>query len=187
MPGWWTVPNLLTIFRIVMTPWIGLAISRSDYRTALPLLFVAGMSDAADGYLARRLKADSKLGKALDPIADKFLMVTVFLALAANGGLPWWMVGLALGRDLMILGFAAWAMAAGIKAELAPTRWGKLSTMLQMLLAGSVVLGSAFSLGWVKPVSLGLLWTAAAMTIWSGIDYARIGLDLSARHRRSAD
>lgn len=179
------IPNLLTIFRIAMTPWIGVLIARSDYPLALPLLFVSGMSDAADGYLARKWRVQSKLGMKLDPIADKFLMITVFLALAANGGLPWWMVALALGRDAMILLFAACAAATGIRAELAPTLWGKLSTVLQMLLAGSIVLRAVFAWAWVPPASLLLLWSSAAMTVWSGVDYLRIGLGLLVRHRRS--
>lgn len=185
--SWLTLPNVLTFARIGLTPWIGLAIARKDYQTALPVLFVAGMSDALDGYLARRFQSQSRLGAKLDPVADKLLTTTVFLALALNGGVPVWMAALVFGRDLMILGFAGWALWRGIKADLEPTIWGKLSTMLQLLLAGCVVLRQATGAEWALPVSTALLWASAGITLWSGLHYALIGWNLAIRHEHSTD
>ncbi len=187
MPSWVTIPNVMTLLRIAFTPWIGLLIARRDYQTALPALFVVGMSDAADGFLARRFKMSSPLGAKLDPIADKLLAGTVFLALAFNGALPWWYVALAFGRDLLILGFAAWALARGIRAELPPSIWGKLSTCLQFLLAGSIVLHSALGFEWSAPLIPLLLWSSTAMTIWSGVHYTWLGWNLAFGNRRSLD
>ena len=169
------LPNLLTLARIGLAPWIGLKIAQTDYAVALPLLAAAGVTDAADGFLARRLGWQSSLGAKLDPVADKLLAATVFVALAANGSLPGWMLWLVLGRDLLILGFAVWAFRAGVRAELKPTLWGKLSTLLQLLLAGGLLLQGAFPAEGLSAVLPLLLWTAAAMTVWSGIDYGRIG------------
>lgn len=187
MASWATVPNLLTLLRMALTPWVGFAIARENYPVALPLLFFAGMSDAADGYLARRLGWQSKLGAKLDPIADKLLAGTVFVALAANGRLPLWMLALVFGRDLMILAFAAWALRSGARAELKPTLWGKLSTLLQLLLAGGLVMEPALGLTWFRWINPALLWSAAAMTLWSGVDYARIGWEFVSRGRRHTD
>jgi len=187
MPTWVTVPNILTLSRITITPWIGLLLARQEYPTALPVLFFTGMSDALDGFLARRFGMGSPLGAKLDPIADKFLVATVFLALAFNGSLPWWFVVLAFARDLLILGFAAWAIATGTKVELSPTIWGKVSTALQLLLAGGVVLHAALGWAWFAPVIPLLLWSSTAMTLWSGVHYAWTGSQLLARYRRSLD
>ncbi len=186
-PGWATIPNLLTLLRIALTPWIGFEIARDNYPLALPLLFFAGMSDAADGFLARRLGWQSKLGAKLDPLADKLLTATVFIALAANGRLPLWMLALAFGRDLLILSFSLWALRSGIRAGLQPTLWGKLSTALQLLLAGGLVMEPALALTWFRSLYPPLLAATAAMTLFSGLDYARIGWKLLRRHRRQAD
>jgi len=186
-PGWATIPNLLTILRIALTPWIGFEIARDNYPLALPLLFVAGMSDAADGFMARRLGWQSNLGAKLDPLADKLLAITVFIALAANGRLPLWMLGLAFGRDLLILAFSAWALRSGLRADLKPTLWGKLSTALQLLLAGGLVMEPALGLTWFRWLYHPLLWSSAAMTVFSGLDYSRIGWKLIRQQRSPAD
>lgn len=187
MGPWLTLPNVLTVARLGLAPWIGLAIARRDYETALPVLVAAGVSDALDGYLARRFHSRTQLGARLDPAADKALAAAVFLALAWNGGVPVWMAGLVFGRDLLILGFAGWALWRGIAAELAPTIWGKLSTLLQLSLAVAVVLRQGFGAGWVAPLIPALLWAAAGMTIWSGLHYARLGWKLVCGREYSID
>jgi cardiolipin synthase len=187
MSEWLMLPNLLTLARMGLTPWAGVAIASRNYETALPVLFVAGITDGLDGYIARRYQMQSRLGAKLDPIADKLLAATVFLALAINGGVPLWMAGLVLGRDLMILSFAAWALWRGVKAELAPTLWGKLSTLLQLMLAVAVVLREALELRGADPPLSALLWASAAMTVWSGLHYAWVGRRLAAEARRSTD
>lgn len=187
MPEWLKLPNLLTLARIGLTPWAGVAIASKNYETALPVLFVAGVTDALDGFIARRCQLESRLGARLDPIADKLLAATVFVALAVNGGVPLWMAGLVLGRDLMILSFAAWALWRGVKAELKPTLWGKLSTLLQLALAVAVVLREALELRGIEVLLPALLWASAAMTLWSGLHYAWVGRRLTARAGRSTD
>jgi len=187
MPPWVTAPNILTLGRIGITPWIGMLIARGDYRTALPVLFFTGMSDAADGFLARRFGMGSALGAKLDPIADKFLAGTVFLALAFNGALPWWYVALAFSRDLLILGFGTWVMTKGIQIDLSPTIWGKLSTALQLLLAGGIVMQAALGLAWLALFLPVLLWSSTALTLWSGVHYGWMGWRGLAHHRHSLD
>lgn len=169
------LPNAITALRIAVTPWIGVLVVRGEWRNAFTLVLAAGLSDGLDGWLSRRFGWQSRLGAYLDPLADKALLATLFLALGWVGALPWWMVGLAFGRDLMILAFAAYGMAAKGIRSFPPSLWGKLSTALQLLLCGGAVLKGAwpenFLAGWVPAV----LWASAAATAWSGVHYGLTG------------
>ena len=171
MNGWRTPPNLLSMLRIVASPWLGWELSRGNFRIALPVLFLVGVSDGLDGYLARRFNWRSELGEKLDPVADKVLVATLYLCFAWRGMLSWGLTGLVLGRDAMILCFAAAAMAAGRARRFPPSVWGKLSTALQLLLAGACVLRA----GWPdlppQPVFTGLVWAVVTATAWSGAHY----------------
>lgn len=169
------LPNAITSLRILLTPWIGVLVARGEWRTAFWLTLGAGLSDGLDGWLARRFSWQSRLGAYLDPISDKALLATLFLGLGFVGALPWWMVGLAFGRDLMILAFAAYGMTTKGLRNFPPSIWGKLSTALQMLLCGGAVLRGAwpemFLASWVPAV----LWMSAGMTAWSGLHYGWTG------------
>lgn len=169
------LPNALTIARILLTPFIGLALAGQQARAAFWMVFVAGFSDLFDGWAARRFGWGSKLGAILDPLADKFMLATVYLGLAAGGALPWWIVWLVLGRDLAILAFGAWAWRRAAIREFPPTAWGKVSTFCQMALAGWTMMGGAFP-GLVEPEVITIsLWLAAAATVWSALHYGWVG------------
>jgi len=140
-------------------------------RAALPLLAVAALTDAADGFLARRWQAKSALGAYLDPVADKLLAATVFAGLAFAGRLPWWLAGLVLGRDLLILAFAAWAMARTRIRKFPPSVWGKASTVLQFSLGIACLLDAAAPAGWTAAAVRVLIPAVAAATAWSGFHY----------------
>jgi cardiolipin synthase len=164
------LPNLLTAARLAMAPWVIWLIHEREYRAVLLWFVAAGITDALDGWLARRMSVTSRFGQILDPIADKVLLSGVFLALALRGDLPWWLAWMVFGRDALIVGFAAGAMAfTKTRRSFPPSIWGKLSTIVQMICAAGVVLDRA---GLSLPVTA-LVWAAAATTAWSGIDYAR--------------
>lgn len=165
------LPNALTAARIVLTPPVGYFLARDDARTALPLLAAAALSDAADGWLARRLKAQTALGAYLDPIADKLLAATVFAGLAAGGRLPWWLAALVLGRDALILLFAAWALRFTRLRRFPPSVWGKASTAVQFSLAVACVLGMAAPSRWLEAAVQVLIPAAALATACSGLHY----------------
>ena len=170
--GWNLPPNWLTFGRIVLTPLIGLALARGDYGRAFPMLFVAGISDALDGWLARRFHWQSRLGERLDPLADKFMVGVVYLGLGAGGGLPWWLVGLVLGRDVAILAAAGVLLGRERTRRFPPSVWGKTSTVFQMLLGGLSVLAGAYpglGVGLVLPA---LVVLTAVFTGVSGLHYA---------------
>ena len=161
------LPNLITLVRILLTPYIGWALARHDWSGVFPFLFFAGSSDWLDGYLARRFAWGSALGAKLDPIADKLLVATVYLGLGFGGMVPWWLVGLVFGRDLAILAAAGLALALTTVRQFPPSEWGKRSTFCQLMLAGGAVMNGAWP--WVMPhvVVEGCIWIVAVMTVVS--------------------
>ncbi|GIU73148.1 MAG: CDP-alcohol phosphatidyltransferase [Bryobacteraceae bacterium] len=178
------LPNALTLLRVALTPAVGVSLARNDARTALPLLAAAALSDAADGWLARRLGATSSAGAYLDPIADKLLAATVFVGLASAGRLPGWLAALVLGRDLLILLFAWWALRFTRLRRFPPSGWGKLSTILQFSLGVGCVLEMAAPAAWLDALVRMLIPPVAAATAWSGLHY---GWTAVRRLRQMAD
>jgi len=178
MPAWLTPPNILSALRILAAPWLGYQLARGNFRIALPVLFVVGISDGLDGYLARRFEWQTPLGEKLDPIADKVLAATLYICFAWRGLLPWGVSALVLGRDALILGFAAVALALGRVRRFPPSIWGKLSTVFQLLLAG----GCVWRAGWPsqppQPLFLTVMWVAVAATTWSGLNYLRTAVGM---------
>jgi len=166
------LPNLFTVARIVLTPFIALAILNNQFSRALWLCFFAGLTDGIDGGLARRFNSTTRLGAYLDPAADKLLVSVVYICLGWSGQIPWWMVSIVFGRDLLILGMVAWGFLFTAIRQFPPSIWGKLSTALQIL-AALLVMGSAA--GWIAPYQP-ILYVMIAATVWSGIHYAWLGL-----------
>jgi cardiolipin synthase len=186
MPDWLTLPNLLTVARIAITPWIGVMIARGEYARAFPWYFLASMSDTVDGYLARRFRWTSAAGAYLDPIADKLMIVTLYLALAWAEAIPKWVAGVVLGRDLLILLMALMALAFTTVRKFPPSVWGKWSTFCQLSYGGFTFMYRAWPqlpLGLVIEVAK---WAAVAATIWSGIHYAYRAYRTSTLSRDSA-
>lgn len=165
------LPNALTFLRVGLTPAVGLSLARDDVHAALPLLAAAALTDAADGWLARRLDARTPLGASLDPVADKLLAATVFVGLAASGRLPWWLAVLVLARDLLILAFAAWALRRTRLRAFPPSVWGKVSTVAQFSLGVACLLDAAWPGHWPAAAVRALIPAATAATIWSGAHY----------------
>jgi cardiolipin synthase len=163
------LPNLLTGLRLALTPWALWAIVGGSFRRALAILAVAGLTDALDGLMARRLKASSRVGAYLDPIADKLLLSGSYVALGVAGMVPLWLVLLILGRDAIILAMAGAALLFTSERDFPPSLWGKLSTLCQLTAAVVVLVAGAFPDWRLRPGLL--LWMAAAATAWSGIEY----------------
>jgi len=155
--------NLLTIARIVATPFVVLAIVNGVQFRALSLLAAAAFTDFLDGEVARRFSLATPVGAYLDPIADKILLSGVFLALGAAHLAPWWLILLIFGRDLYILLGVGIIMAATTVRKFPPSVWGKVSTFVQIM--------TAFVCLVQTPVFPPLLWPCAIFTVWSGIHY----------------
>ena len=169
------LPNLLTATRLALVPLIALAVLRGSFRAALAFTFLAGVTDGFDGFLARRYSWTSRLGAWLDPLADKALLVTLFVVLGIIRAFPWWLVALVLARDAVILLMAGIAFAFTAIRDFPPSIWGKLSTIVQvgacvgvLLLRSAAITSSAMN-------SFVIAVTALA-TAWSGVDYVRLGV-----------
>ena len=163
------LPNLLTAARLLAAPYILYLLWTGNFRTAVVWFAVASASDVLDGFLARRLQAHSRLGALLDPIADKVLLSGSFLVLGWKSIIPFWLVTGVLGRDLMILGFAAIALARRTRRDFPPSVWGKASTAAQIAYVLFAVGHEASLTPLIVATILG--WIAATLTLWSGIDY----------------
>jgi CDP-diacylglycerol--glycerol-3-phosphate 3-phosphatidyltransferase len=188
-----TTANKITILRIILVPFFVVQMlyytnSGNEWYRLLALLSfaIAALSDALDGYIARRYNQHSELGALLDPLADKLLLVSGVVLLSFNHEgrlpqLPLWVTAVILGRDLILsLGLAAIYFTCG-KAKVRPIMLGKISTVLQM---GTVIWGL---LKWPEPFFLLLAGITACCAILSGIIYAREGIrQLSASPSSSA-
>lgn len=164
------IPNLISIARVILVfPVIWLLLNHY-YQSAMLLFFVAGISDALDGFLARQFKWQSRLGGILDPLADKFLLVSAYLCLGWLQALPWWLIGLIVLRDVVIVVGAVAYNFRIQQLEAQPSLISKLNTGLQIFLVLLVVYGLGFSseFSWIVPW---MTWFVALTTILSGLDY----------------
>ena len=180
------LPNILTGLRLVSAPVLAVLVLAGDHGAAFAVFAFAGLSDAADGFLAKRFGLDTAFGRILDPAADKLLMLASFLALSAIGEAPIWLTALVIGRDLGIVAGALLAWALDLPFKVAPLPLGKLCTALQigyiamvllLLLTGTEAQGVADAAALVT----------AAITLASGLNYAALWLRaLAARASRTA-
>jgi cardiolipin synthase len=138
------LPNLICVVRLALIWPIVSALHAGEYRTALALFVVAAASDGVDGYLAKRFGWTSELGKILDPLADKLLIVTVFVEAAWLDLVPWWLTAAVVARDVMIgLGAGIYRLWFG-PLHGRPTRFSKVNTGAQLLYVALVMLYAAF-------------------------------------------
>lgn len=164
------IPNLISIARILLSLPVAWLLLNERYGEALILFFIAGVSDGLDGYLAKQFGWRSRLGSILDPLADKMLLVTSFLCLAWVGLIPFWLVALVMGRDLVIvLGGLAFHWLIG-HYEMAPTWISKLNTVLQITLVLALVLSNGLH-ALPDTFLVWLVYGACLTTILSGLDY----------------
>jgi cardiolipin synthase len=175
------LPNLITVIRIVLIPFFIAFLLYHDYEYALYIFVFAGFSDTLDGYLARKLKSFTEIGKLLDPIADKFLLTASFVVFTYLGMIPLWFTVIVLSRDLFIvIGWILMFMIWNTKA-VQPSLAGKASIALQMLLVGYTLLGRTLSMA--LPLSEVLMWVTIILTILSGSQYIYRGLTYSNDHK----
>jgi cardiolipin synthase len=164
------LPNVLTVFRFLLVPLVVYYMLDYRFGPALVLFALAGFSDALDGFLARRYHWTSRVGALMDPLADKLLMVSSFLALGWLGLLPYWLVGLVILRDLVIVTGAIIYNARIEKLEADPSVVSKLNTLAQILLVLSVMFSHAIQalpLLWIDI----LIYSVLITIVWSGIGY----------------
>lgn len=192
-----TTPNLLTLLRICMAPFLVAAILEHHYALSLGLFVCAGLTDALDGLLARLLKQRTMLGEYLDPVADKLLLSTLFLVLMVQGLIPMLVTVLVFGRDVGILVVAAILYAATGRREFSPSIFGKGNTLAQVAAVAAVLLQQALSqhallqqpaaVHYVAVFRLVALDATIGLTIASGLHYSwvaakRVGAQAANNH-----
>jgi cardiolipin synthase len=136
-----SIPNIITLGRILLVPFIVWAIASNQMEIAFAIFIVAGVSDAVDGFLAKRFNMASELGALLDPVADKALLVSIYVALGIWGAVPRWIVILVVSRDIMIVGAVIVSWLYGKPIPMKPLMVSKLNTVAQVAFA-ALVLGS---------------------------------------------
>jgi cardiolipin synthase (CMP-forming) len=167
------LPNLISIGRIVLTWPILVALREGNYATCMYLFALAAVSDGLDGYLAKRFRWTSELGKLLDPAADKLLLVSVFVSGAWLGLVPHWLTAAAVARDALIaLGALTFRLWFGpLRGR--PTLWSKVNTAVQLTYLFCVMAQAAVALPGVEVLSA-LAVITLVTTIVSGAHYVLI-------------
>lgn len=165
-----TLPNLITLARLCAVPATVWLILQHRLDLAFCLFVGAGISDGVDGWLARVRNSRSALGALLDPVADKALLVSVYVTLAGIGVLPDWLAILVVFRDLLIVGGVLVLWVLGQPPAIRPLLVSKLNTALQIALAALALLLAGFELR-AAPLLNSLIWLVAATTFASGAAY----------------
>lgn len=165
-----TLPNLITVGRLVLVPLVVAMIAQGRWTVAFVLFAAAGLSDAVDGFIARRFDMRSEFGAYLDPLADKALLVSIYVTLAVQAVLPSWLAIAVVSRDLMIVAaiLVSWLMARPV--DIVPLAISKLNTAVQIAFAALVLGAIAFhgAPGWLEPWGAGLV---VALTVASAAAY----------------
>jgi cardiolipin synthase len=163
------LPNLITLARIALVPVLILLLKDQDYAAALIVFVIAGVSDALDGYLAKRLNVQSRLGAILDPAADKLLLVSAYVMLTVLGHIPFWLVLVVVFRDLLIVGgYLLYTSHAG-PVKMRPSILSKLNTLMQIALVAVILAQQAAGWAWLPAEAL--VYVVLVTTVVSGAHY----------------
>ena len=174
------LPNFLSLLRIILVPVIVIFLIQNKYVEALIIFVIAGLTDALDGLLARLLNKQTKLGSFLDPLADKILLSTSFIALSIFGLIPGWLTVIVISRDLIILIGIVFLSMMSITYEVKPVFVSKITTALQI--------GTVFFALFLKEFTFDVIiyyelvkiiaWLTASFTIISGVVYIYKGIKI---------
>ena len=142
-----TIPNIITIGRLILVPIVIVMIMRQRWAMAFALFVVAGVSDAVDGFIARKFDMRSEFGSYIDPLADKSLLVSIYVTLAIVGATPGWLAIVVVSRDAMIVAavLLSWVMSRPV--EIKPLIVSKLNTGAQLGFAAYALAANAFGVG----------------------------------------
>ena len=164
------IPNTMTLGRIVLVPLVVWFIVTHEMTAAFVLFLLAGLSDAADVYLAKRFQWRTELGAYLDPIADKLLLMSIYVTLGFSNHLPAWLVIAVVSRDILIIGafLLSWVLSRPVPIQ--PLLVSKLNTFAQIVLAGLVLAELGLGLG-LDELVLFLIPVTGALTILSAAAY----------------
>src|SRR5262252_5587509 len=166
------IPNFITLGRIISVPVIFWLLLSGQAKIAFFVFICAGISDAVDGWLAKRYGWDTELGSYLDPLADKLLIVSIFIALGVRDELPLWLVIAVVSRDILIVVAVLLSLVLDQPIPIKPLAISKLNTVAQIALAAAVLANDAFRLQ-LEASRLALVWITGALTLLSLAAYLR--------------
>jgi cardiolipin synthase len=166
------VPNLITLGRLILVPVIIYLIGHQEFEAAFWVFVAAGVSDGVDGFIARRFNVKTTLGAWLDPVADKALLVSIFVSLGMQDLIPNWLVILVVSRDVLIVGAVLISWLIGFSITMRPLMVSKINTTVQIAYAAGVlaVLGFGLEASLASALVLGTYLTGMT-TVVSGASY----------------
>jgi len=169
-------PNFFTFLRLLLTPLLTIFFINHHFTLATFVFLLAGVTDALDGFLARRLNQKSRLGACLDPIADKILLSTSFVLLSWGGYIPSWLAVVVLSRDIFILLGALLLFLFDVSFEVKPSLLGKLTTLTQII----TILAVLINIQWPYLYLLRqiLFYLTLGLTLASGLQYTLKGYQM---------
>lgn len=165
-----SIPNLITLMRVILVPVVFWLLVTQQLKAAFLVFVLAGISDGIDGFLAKRFHWETELGAYLDPIADKLLLVSVFIMLAILGAIPDWLVVLIVSRDVLIVGAVVLSDVLEKPVTVRPLMVSKATTFVQIVLA-IAVLGGLAGFDWLAGHAFWLVPAAAVLTGASAAAY----------------
>jgi len=167
-----SVPNQLTLLRMLLLPFVLISMIYGHPEASLWLFVVAAVTDAIDGIVARRFNQKTRLGQYLDPIADKLLLSSCFVAQAVIGTIPWWITIFVLLRDVMIIATALVVVLTTSVQSFPPSRFGKANTAVQIVTLLTVLVRNVWPSSCPAALVEILIWLTAVTTVLSSVHYA---------------
>lgn len=178
------LPNVITIGRIIAIFPLAWLMWKEEYKVALMVAFVAGLSDGLDGFLAKKYNWQGWLGGILDPLADKFLMFSCYAIFALQGVIPMWLFCLVLLRDVLIVaGVSYYHFRIGKIEKAAPTFASKVNTALQILLILVLLLSYSKILD-LFAIHQPMIWAVGFFTLITGIQYVVMGISMARQRQK---
>jgi cardiolipin synthase len=166
------LPNIISLARILMVPVVVWLVVIGELGGAFWVFIAAGISDAVDGFIAKRFDAVTEVGIYLDPVADKALLVSIFVALGAAGLVSRWLVILVVSREVLIIGGILFSFALSLPVRARPSILSKVNTSAQMVLAAVILAVHGMSWALDSTASLGT-FVVGVLTALSGAQYVR--------------
>ena len=173
------LPNLITISRLLLTPYIVWLLLIESYFLGFIFFLLSGISDALDGFIAKRFNQKTLLGSYLDPIADKFLIVSAIVLLGYNGYVPIWLIIIIVSRDIAIFGAVIISWMLGTNLRIEPLIISKINTFLQLfyiVMTFAVILNNEFLTELILSIHDVTTYLIAVSTILSWLFYLRVWL-----------
>jgi len=162
------IPNLLTVARFCLVPFVIYMIGQGQWTLAFAIFVIAGLTDAVDGFIARKFDQRTVLGAYLDPLADKALLVSIYVALAVGGVIPSWLAILVVSRDVMILGAVMVSWLLDNPVEINPLYVSKANTFAQIAFAAVALGSNAFDIQLGRGLTVLALVTGTLTVVSTG-------------------